>query len=65
MSEECARMYRLQLLAVLAHLDQLVADADTSLADTADADDHPAVREIRAMIADMRAGVEEKIDVLT
>jgi hypothetical protein len=65
MTEERARKYRLQLLATLAHLDQLVADADTSLADSADADDHPAVEEIRHMLNEMRAKVEWKVDVLT
>jgi hypothetical protein len=57
--------YRLQLLAALGYLDQLVADADASLADPADADDHPAVHEIRRMLTDMRAKVEWKVGVLT
>jgi hypothetical protein len=53
-TEERARKYWLALLAVLAYLDQHVTDADASLADRADADDHPAVRDIRAMLTDMR-----------
>jgi hypothetical protein len=65
MTEERAPKYRLQLLAVLAHLDQLVSDADASLADPADADDHPLVQNVRKQLNDMRAKVEYKIDALS
>jgi hypothetical protein len=50
---ERARKYRLEQLAVLAHLDQPVTDADANPVNAAGADNHPAVREIRATLTDV------------
>jgi hypothetical protein len=57
--------YRTKLLAVLAHLDQLAMDAEALLADPVDIDILPMVDELRELLNDMRAKVEEKIDALT
>jgi hypothetical protein len=65
MTPERARKYRLELLAALDHLDQLVTEADAVLADPGDTDDHPLVGNLRKQLTEMRATVEYKIDVPT
>ena len=54
--------YRQRLLAVLAHLDQLVTDADAVLTDPGDADIYARVEDIREQLVEARATVEAKLD---
>jgi hypothetical protein len=56
--------YRRKLLAVLAKLDQLQAEAETILADPGDAETGAMVEELREMHVEMQARVEEKLDRL-
>jgi hypothetical protein len=56
--------YREKLLAVLAHLDQLVTDADAILAGPGDAEIYAWVEDIREQLVETRAKVEEKLDRL-
>jgi hypothetical protein len=57
--------YRIELLTILAHLDQLVTYAERVLAAPADTETLAQAEDVREMLNDMRASVEEKIDVLT
>ena len=56
--------YRKALLAVLARLDQLSADAEAILAEPGDVENGAMAEELRELVADMRARVESKLDVL-
>jgi hypothetical protein len=56
--------YRQKLLAVLAHLDQLVTDADAALADPGDAGIYAQLEDIREQLVEARAKVEEKLNQL-
>jgi hypothetical protein len=65
MTDDRIAEYRTKLLAVLAHLDQLATHAEAILADPADTDILPMADELRELLNDMRAKVEEKIDSLS
>ena len=56
--------YRSKLLAVLARLDQMAADAELLRDDPADTGNVPLIEELCELLEDMRAQVEEKIDAL-
>ena len=56
--------YRNALLAVLAHMDQLQADAEAILAKPGDAEIAAWAEELREMHVEMQAKVEEKLDRL-
>jgi len=57
--------YRQALLTLLARLDQLGTGAEEILAEPADTELLPWADELRELLAEMRAKVEEKIDQLT
>ena len=57
--------YRKAMLAVLAHLDQLNTDAEAILAEPADTETLATAEELRELLVDMRANVEEKLDAAT
>ena len=56
--------YRQKLLAVLAHLDELQAEAEFILADPGDAEIAAWAEELRETHVEMQAKVEEKLDRL-
>ena len=64
MTDDRINEYRIKLLAVLAHLDQLVTDAQAIVTDPVDTNILPMVDELQELLNDMRAKVEDKIDVL-
>jgi hypothetical protein len=63
MTERLAE-YRRQLLAILARLDQMTTDAEKMLADPADSDNAAMIDELRELLVDMQANVEQKLDKL-
>ncbi len=54
--------YRSRLLAILARLDQLATEADAILAEPADVELGCMAEELRELLVDMRAKLEEKLD---
>jgi hypothetical protein len=56
--------YRNGLLSILARLDQLNTEADRILADPIHADIGAMAEELRELLVDMQAKVEEKVDQL-
>ena len=57
--------YRHKLLAVLARLDQMIANAEELLADPADTENLAMMNELRELLVDLQARVEAKLDKLT
>ena len=57
--------YRKALLAVLARLDQLQAEAEAILANPGDAEIAAWAEDLREMHVEMQANVEEKLDKLS
>jgi len=53
---------RPRLLSILARLDQLTTEAEAILADPVEADIGARAEELREMLVEMRALVEEKLD---
>jgi hypothetical protein len=56
--------YRQALLTLLARLDQLGTGAEEILAEPADTELLPLAEELRELLVEMRAKVEEKLDQL-
>jgi hypothetical protein len=56
--------YREKLLGVLAHLDQIVTEADAVLRDAADTDIYARMENVREERVETRAKVEEKLERL-
>lgn len=54
--------YRPALLGILSRLDQLTSEADQILAEPVYADVGMMAEELRELLLDMRAKVEEKLD---
>jgi hypothetical protein len=54
--------YRPALLGILSRLDQLTSEADQILAEPVYADVGMMAEELRELLVDMRAKVEEKLD---
>jgi hypothetical protein len=54
--------YRPALLGILSRLDQLTSEADQILAEPVYADVGIMAEELRELLAEMRAKVEEKLD---
>ena len=54
--------YRQSLLSILSRLDQLSATADELLVEPADAEVGAMAEELRELLVEMRATVEEKLD---
>jgi hypothetical protein len=54
--------YRTKLLAILAKLDQIQRDADNILANPIDAENGAMAEELRELIVEMQAKVEEKLE---
>jgi hypothetical protein len=54
--------YRSGLLGLLCRLDQMTTDADAILAGPIDTDNLPLAEELRELLVEMRAKVEEKLD---
>jgi hypothetical protein len=54
--------YRKALLNIRARLDQIETDANAILAAPADADNLPLAEELRKLIVEMQAKVEEKLE---
>ena len=55
--------YRPALLGILSRLDQLTSEVDLILAEPVYADVGAMAEELRELLVDMRAKVEEKLDV--
>jgi hypothetical protein len=55
--------YRPALLGILSRLDQLTSEADQILAEPVYADVGAMAEELRELLVDMQAKVEEKLDV--
>ena len=54
MTDERINEYRIKLLAVFAHLDQLATDAQAIVTDPVDTDILPMVDELHELLNDMR-----------
>jgi hypothetical protein len=57
--------YRKALLNIRARLDQIETDANAILANPADTDNVPLAVELRELIVEMQAKVEEKLERAT
>jgi hypothetical protein len=54
--------YRKALLALLCRLDQMTTDADAILANPVDTEILPWAEELRELLVELQAKVEEKLD---